>query len=425
MIPSQRGLVLVSNCAGTGVGSSIEFYLDTSRAQSVESMHAQAFPSGSVAAAKFQVEVQIDGADAFAAQEDEWDAIADPTFSFVIAPAATYRLTCTEFSGSGTMSVVGVGAPFSPPADISVSGGGGSSDNASVGTIGDDLPDSATVIGSKDAGGKTQAASEDNPLPVAIVSGGGGGGDSAATGALGDDAPTSGIVIAVIDPDGKLRAVSSTYPLRTDPANVTTPLLPSNAAQETGGALATLAGAVSANKVQTNPPSHASTNVDQLNGATVSTNSGTKDGGTQRVVLATDQPQNTNALKVDGSAVTQPISVAPATSGGLGLPFSALVSNTATAVKTSAGQVYGWSIGSAANSAPAYVQVFNKATGSVTLGSTTPDWVIEVPAGAGSNMPVGPIALAAHGTAITIAVTSTRTGSTAVGSGAHVNFFVQ
>ena len=37
-------------------------------------------------------------------------------------------------------------------------------------------------------------------------------------------------------------------------------------------------------------------------------NSGNKSAGTQRVVLATDQPQLTNALKVDGSAVTQPVS---------------------------------------------------------------------------------------------------------------------
>lgn len=42
----------------------------------------------------------------------------------------------------------------------------------------------------------------------------------------------------------------------------------------------------------------------------LSGNSGTKDGGTVRVVLATDQPQLTNALKVDGSAVTQPVSIA-------------------------------------------------------------------------------------------------------------------
>ena len=55
-------------------------------------------------------------------------------------------------------------------------------------------------------------------------------------------------------------------------------------------------------------PLHQSVNVDQLNGTTTDTNSGNKSAGTLRVVLATDQPALTNALKVDGSAVTQPVS---------------------------------------------------------------------------------------------------------------------
>jgi hypothetical protein len=49
-------------------------------------------------------------------------------------------------------------------------------------------------------------------------------------------------------------------------------------------------------------------NVAQVAGTTTDTNSGNKSAGTQRVVLATDQPQLTNALKVDGSGVTQPVS---------------------------------------------------------------------------------------------------------------------
>lgn len=53
---------------------------------------------------------------------------------------------------------------------------------------------------------------------------------------------------------------------------------------------------------------NSSVNVAQVAGTTTDTNSGTKSAGTQRVVLATDQPQLTNALKVDGSAVTQPVS---------------------------------------------------------------------------------------------------------------------
>lgn len=53
-----------------------------------------------------------------------------------------------------------------------------------------------------------------------------------------------------------------------------------------------------------------STNVAQLAGTTTDTNSGNKSAGTLRVTLATDQVQLTNALKVDGSATTQPVSIA-------------------------------------------------------------------------------------------------------------------
>lgn len=53
---------------------------------------------------------------------------------------------------------------------------------------------------------------------------------------------------------------------------------------------------------------NSSVNVNQLAGTTTDTNSGVKSAGTLRVVVATDQPQLTNALKVDGSAVTQPVS---------------------------------------------------------------------------------------------------------------------
>jgi hypothetical protein len=53
-------------------------------------------------------------------------------------------------------------------------------------------------------------------------------------------------------------------------------------------------------------PSHQSTNVDQLNGTTADTNSGTKSAGTLRVVLATDQPALTNKLLVTPDSVALP-----------------------------------------------------------------------------------------------------------------------
>lgn len=49
-------------------------------------------------------------------------------------------------------------------------------------------------------------------------------------------------------------------------------------------------------------------NATKLVGTAIDVNSGSKSAGTQRIVIATDQPQLTNAFKVDGSAVTQPVS---------------------------------------------------------------------------------------------------------------------
>lgn len=51
------------------------------------------------------------------------------------------------------------------------------------------------------------------------------------------------------------------------------------------------------------------TNEASLAGNTIDSNSGNKSNGTQRVVLATDQPALMSALKVDGSAITQPVSI--------------------------------------------------------------------------------------------------------------------
>lgn len=101
----------------------------------------------------------------------------------------------------------------------------------------------------------------------------------------------------------------------------------------------------------------------------------------------------------------------PTSTNGAGLPFSAQVT-TKQQVKGAAGSIFGWSILNT-TSAIAYVQVFNALAANVTLGSTAPDWVIPVPAngttGAGSNgwIPVSIL----HATGITIACTTTRTGS--------------
>jgi hypothetical protein len=105
------------------------------------------------------------------------------------------------------------------------------------------------------------------------------------------------------------------------------------------------------------------------------------------------------------------------TSGGMGLPYSASLTGTKAQIKGSAGQLYGWTIVNN-GSALCYVQVFNKASASVTVGTTAPDFVIPIPAPSSGTNGAG-IAQTldlgiAMGTGITVACTTTRTGSTTV-----------
>lgn len=65
----------------------------------------------------------------------------------------------------------------------------------------------------------------------------------------------------------------------------------------------------------------AQSDIASIAGTTIDTNSGSKSAGTIRVVLATDQPQLTNALKVDGSGVVQPVSGTVTANQG-GAPWS-------------------------------------------------------------------------------------------------------
>ncbi len=95
----------------------------------------------------------------------------------------------------------------------------------------------------------------------------------------------------------------------------------------------------------------------------------------------------------------------PHTSGGLSFFNDLDLDETAVAVKASAGQIYGWSISNENATNARYVQIFNVAAGSVTVGTTTPDMVLKIPAASGSNFNPGGIGIA-FGTAITVAATT-------------------
>lgn len=168
-----------------------------------------------------------------------------------------------------------------------------------------------------------------------------------------------------------------------------------------------------------------------------------------------------HALKVDGSAVTQPVSLATNTptlqsgsttavtqataanlnatvvgtgtlavqaastqSGtwttgptattsatGFSISYNSALTNTKVVVKGSAGLLAGWHIYNN-NSVNTFIQVFNLATGSVTLGSTAPTFVIVVPPGGWEDF-VPTMPGINMGTAITLAATTTASNSTA------------
>lgn len=174
-----------------------------------------------------------------------------------------------------------------------------------------------------------------------------------------------------------------------------------------------------------------------------------------------------NALKVDGSAVTQPVSgsvsvsnfpatqpvsgsvsisnfpatqpvsgtvtanqgtagatpwpvtVVPSTSQGWG-PFLANgLSTTVKTVKASAGELGAYHCLNP-NASAVYIQIFDAASGSITLGTTVPKLSLGLPAAAAGNVEwANGINFA---TAINVAATTTAAGSTAPGTAVDCNF---
>jgi hypothetical protein len=91
-----------------------------------------------------------------------------------------------------------------------------------------------------------------------------------------------------------------------------------------------------------------------------------------------------------------------------------------TAVKASAGQVYGYHIYNP-NSVDIYLQFYNVASASVTVGTTTPDKTLWIPAGGALDTGAGLTFPWNFSTAITIAPTTTITGSTTPSTGLLIN----
>jgi hypothetical protein len=222
------------------------------------------------------------------------------------------------------------------------------------------------------------------------------------SGSLTVDAPVGTPVFARLS-DGTAALTTTGGRLSVDASGVAVPIT-DNSGSLTVDNAGTFAVQIAANS---------SVNLAQVAGTAVDTNSGVKSAGTQRVVLATDQPQLTNALKVDGSAVTQPVSgtvttnpAAATTGGATPGTFVSAASTNATSVKASAGTLYGVVL-SNVNAAARYLKIFNKAS-APTVGTDTPVINLIIPgnaAGAGSNVHLGDIGVA-FGTGIAFAITT-------------------
>ena len=113
-------------------------------------------------------------------------------------------------------------------------------------------------------------------------------------------------------------------------------------------------------------------------------------------------------------------SITPSTGGGWSKAEYTAQTTTVQTVKGSAGIFGGYYISNAANSASSCLQVFDSST-TVTLGSTTPSMVYEIPANGAANVEIVNGVNMANG--IKLAATTTCTGSTAPSSGLNITAY--
>ncbi len=156
---------------------------------------------------------------------------------------------------------------------------------------------------------------------------------------------------------------------------------------------------------------------------TVDTNTGASSASTVRTVSASNDPIIT---AINNNAVTVPLAVtlnASTASGSSAFESGALgVSATKFQVKGAAGNAYECSIDNTANTVTEYAQIFDQLSSGVTLGSTTPTFYITLPASSivPCNFGVVPFSFL---TGLTIAITTTRTGSGAPANDDYVYGF--
>lgn len=143
-------------------------------------------------------------------------------------------------------------------------------------------------------------------------------------------------------------------------------------------------------------------------------------GSEAQVDIVASLPAGTNAIGNVG--------MTPRTSGGLLIKNctsgdgSTALTNSAQAIKASAGQLFGWYIFNP-NTVTAWVIIYNTAAASVTVGTTNPVLVIGVPAGAAANV-VNPMGIEFTNAGWSAAAVMTdAAGNTAPTVALDANFF--
>lgn len=172
----------------------------------------------------------------------------------------------------------------------------------------------------------------------------------------------------------------------------------------------------------------------------------TTPGTTNRVDIGAALPSGTNAIgklaansgvdigDVDvtsiaaGTNAIGNVGMTPRTSGGLLIKNctsgdgSTALTNSAQAIKASAGQLFGWYIFNP-NTVTAWVIIYNVAAASVTVGTTNPAMVIGIPAGSAANV-VNPMGIEFTNAGFSAAaVMTSAAGNTAPTTALDVNFF--
>lgn len=112
---------------------------------------------------------------------------------------------------------------------------------------------------------------------------------------------------------------------------------------------------------------------------------------------------------------------------GWSFNYQSALSSTKQQIKGSAGTFGGYIMLTNPNTAETYIQVFNKASASVTVGTTAPDFVLRIPglataSGTGVAANLELVNGVAMSTGITVAATTTATGSSAPANAVTATF---